>query len=203
LAFLRDVIEDATTQDVDAADLTVDFQGSIDVHAPCPGWERGIVADEDKTGFIELTMGVHASRVQRAFTGRATRCRFSAQIGGERVKVTASMAVELDLGRSLGLGEPVPSLLVRFSELSTQFSEDRVKGRAALGLDLNDFGDTLSLRVGGDDVLETLVDLESLDIGRRGTFLLALRDDGSLGMRGRDSAWVCSGERSTPCERTD
>jgi hypothetical protein len=203
LTFLREVIEDATRSNLDATDLTVDVQGSIDVHTPCPGWDRGFVADEDKTGFFELTMGVDASRVQRAFTGRATRCRFSAQLGGERVKVTASMAVELDLGRSLGLGEPVPSLLVRFSELSTEVSGALERGRAELGLDLHDVGDALSVRVGGDDVLETLVDLETLNIGQRGTFLLALRDDGKVGVRGRDSAWVCSSERSAPCVRTD
>jgi hypothetical protein len=159
LTFLRDVIEDATSHDLDAADLTVDVQGSIDVHARCPGWDRGIVGDEDKTGFVELTMGVEASRVQRAFTGRATHCRFNAQLGGESVKVTASMAVELDLGHSLGLGEPVPALLVRFSELSTRVSEDLGRRHAELALDLSDVGQALSVRVGGDDVLETLVDL--------------------------------------------
>jgi hypothetical protein len=203
LSFLREVIAEGTTPDIEGAD-SIDVQGSLAVHAPCPGWERVSAATEAETGFVELMMGVDASRVQRAFTGRATACRFSAQRGKERVNVTASMAVELDLGRSLGLGEAVPSLLVRFSELSSALSIDSTGSSVALALaDIADDGDALSLRMGGDAVLETLVDLETLGMGQQGTFLLALLDDSSVRLRGRDSAWVCSSKRSDPCVRTD
>jgi hypothetical protein len=199
LSFLRDVIANGTTPNLDGAELDLDVQGSLTVHARCPGWDATPTADEAKTGFVDLTVGVDASRVQRAFTGRATGCRFIAKNRGESANVSVSMQLQVDLGHSLGLGEPVPSILVRLSELSTQLSGAAIE----LDIDADALGDALSLRIGGEDLIETLVELEPLDLGQQGTILLGLRDDGSVAVRGRDSAWICSSTRSILCARSD
>jgi hypothetical protein len=199
LSFLRDVIADGTTPNLDGAELDLDVQGSLAVHARCPGWDATATADEAKTGFVDLTVGVDASRVQRAFTGRARGCRFIAKNRGESANVSVSMQLQVDLGHSLGLGEPVPSILVRLSELSTQLSGAAIE----LDIDADALGDALSLRIGGEDLIETLVELEPLDLGQQGTILLGLRDDGSVAVRGRDSAWICSSTRSILCARSD
>jgi hypothetical protein len=201
LTFLRDVVAQGTKPDGDRADLALDVQGTLAVHAPCPGWSRARATDEAETGFIDLVIGVDGSRVQRAFTGRATGCRFSAQRGSERGKVTASMALELDLGRDLGLGEHVPSLLLRLYELSIDISRASSDARADLALAT--VGDELSLRIGGSHVLSTLIELGPLNLDTQGTCLLALRDDGRLTVRGRDGEWVCSGDGSEPCVFSD
>lgn len=197
LAFLRQVIAQGTTPDIDGAEQSLDVQGSLEIHAPCPGWDALPAADEDESGFIDLVIGVDDSRVQRAFTGRATACRFAAKLGDERVKVDASMQFEVDLGHSLGLGEPIPAILLRMFELSAELSDTGDR------LDLDALGSSVSARIGGQDLLETLIDLEPLNLGQQGTILLGLRDDGSVGVRGRDSAWVCSGKRSAACVRSD
>lgn len=218
LTFLRGVIARAMrTPDIDEAADDLDVQGSLAVHAACPGWGSEQAPDEAETGYVDLIVGVDDSRLQRAFSGRATDCRFSAKLGGERAKVHASMQLEVDLGHSLGLGEPVPSILVRISELSAELSvklsPDVSSGLlAALSQDLAPDGikleldaesRPLSMRVGANDLIETLVDLEPLHVGTRGTILLSLRDDGSVNVRGRDGAWDCSSDRSVPCVRSE
>jgi hypothetical protein len=195
LAFLRDVIADATSPETEDAAQTFDVQGSLEVHAPCPGWD----ADEgsDEAGFIELVIGVDASRVQRAFTGRAENCRFVAKHSGHKENVTASMELELDLGHSLGLGEPVPALLIRAEEVSAELSDSVGE------LQLGEPSEVLSLRVVDAERLEMLIELDSLDIDRHGSFLLALREDGRVGVRGRDGEWVCGRKRGDPCVPAD
>lgn len=190
LTFLRDVISDNSLSDAED-DLAIDVQGSLDVHARCPGWGRAGPAVDEDTGFVELTIGVDASRVQRAFTGRMSGCQFVAPRGSERAYVTASMTLELDLGHSVLPGEPLPALLMRAREVEMASDE----------LDLAGAPEDFSLRVDEDDLGETLIELETLNIGQEGTFLLALREDGRLGLRGRDDEWVCGHHRSDPCVR--
>jgi hypothetical protein len=197
LAFLRDVIADATSPETEDAAGAIDVQGSLEVHAPCPGWDAHDGPNDTEAGFIELVIGVDASRVQRAFTGRAENCRFVARHSGQEENVTASMQLELDLGHSLGLGERVPALLIRAEEVSTESSD--LTGE----LELGDPSEVLSVRVVDAGRLEMLIELESLDIGKYGSFLLALREDERVGVRGRDGEWVCGRKRSDPCVRAD
>lgn len=198
LAFLRDVIADATSSETENAAETLAVQGSLSVHAPCPGWDSEGPTDESEAGFVEMVIGVDGSRVQRAFTGRAEDCRFVAEHRGREQNVTATMELELDLGHSLGLGEPVPALLIRAEEISTELSQ--VAGELELDEATED---VLSVRVVDDERLETLLELESLDIGRAGTCLLALHEGGRVGVRGRDGEWVCGRKRSDPCVLAD
>jgi hypothetical protein len=197
LSFLRDVIADATSPETEAAVQALDVQGSLEVYAPCPGWGADEGSDEADAGFIELVIGVDASRVQRAFTGRAENCRFVARHSGREEDVTASMQLQLDLGHSLGLGEPVPALLIRADAVSTTSSE--IPGERELG----EHSEVLSVRLLDAERLEMLVELESLDSSRHGSFLLALRQDGRVGVRGRDGEWACGRRRSDPCARVD
>jgi hypothetical protein len=197
IAFLRDVIAEAASAEQADPQLAIDVQGALEVHAPCPGWDAEAMPREAETGFIELVIGVDASRVQRAFTGRTRNCQFVAERGKHGPKLTASMTMELDLGRSLGLGEPVPSLLIRATELSSELEA------AVDGFQLDEGTDVLSLRVGDDDRLETLLELESLDIGQSGTLLLALHEDDRMGVRGREGEWICGRKRREPCVRAD
>lgn len=193
LTFLRDVIADAAPSDADDAALPIDVQGRLEVHAPCPGWAGAATPDEAETGFVELTLGVSESRVQRAFTGIASGCQFVAEQGGKRSDVTASMTLELDLGASFAPGTPLPPVLMRASGVEL----------AVDGQDLAEQARDFSMRVADDDVLETLIELEALDLGQEGTFLFALRDDGRVQLRGRDDEWLCGRLRSDPCVRTE
>lgn len=191
LTFLRDVLSDVNLSAADGTDLPIEVQGSLRVHAPCPGWEPSDAQrpDESETGFVELTLGVDGSRVQRAFTGTASHCKFAAERWGRRATVRVSMTLEVDLGHSFVPGDPLPPLLLHASEV-------RIESYASdLGKPPNEF----SVRMDSDEVLETLIDLETLNLGQSGTFLLALREDGRSRLRGRDDAWLCGHLRSDPC----
>lgn len=218
LSFVRGVIAKALkTPGVDEAALELDVQGSLAIHAPCPGWEGKKGAPEADAGYVDFVVGVDESRVQRAFAGTVTECRFIANLGGERAKVQASMELEVDLGRSLALGDPVPTILLSASQLSAalsvRLSPDLVDGVWAelaselvpdgLKLDLDTANRRWSLRIASADLVETLVDLDAFDVGANGTVLLGLRDDGSFNLRGRDSAWDCGSDGSALCVRSD
>jgi hypothetical protein len=218
LSFVRELIARAlTTRAVDDATLALDVQGALAVHAACPGWEPRDAAPSVEAGYVDLIIGVDDSRVQRAFVGSVTACRFIANLGGERAKVQASMQLEVDLGHSLALGDPVPVILLSASQLSAavsvHVSPSLSGGVLALladelapdgvGLELGTAGKRLSLRIAGQDIVETLVDLDSLEVGTRGTVLFGLRDDGTLNLRGRDSAWNCGSDGSAACVRSD
>jgi hypothetical protein len=194
LTFLRDVLTDVRLSDAERTDLPmIEVQGSLSVHAACPGWEPSDVREKTKTGFVELTLGVDGSRVQRAFTGMAIGCKFVADRGSRHAAVSVSMELEVDLGHSFVPGEQLPPLLVNASDARIESD----------GFDLGKSAEEFSVRVNADDVLETLIDLETLDLGQTGTFLLALREDGRLRLRGRDDAWLCGRSRSQPCVRTE
>jgi hypothetical protein len=192
LTFLRDVLANVRLSDMERTDLPIEVQGSLSVHAACPGWEPSDVPDKTK-GFVELTLGVDGSRVQRAFTGMASGCKFVGERGGRHAAVSVSMALEVDLGHSFVPGEPLPALLVNASDARIESD----------GFDLGESSEEFSVRVNTDDVLETLIDLETLDLGQTGTFLLALREDGRLRLRGRHDAWLCGRLRSEPCVQTE
>lgn len=218
LAFVRDVIARAlSTPDIDETARALDVQGSIAIHAPCPGWKPMAAAEDAETGYVDVLVGVDDSRVQRAFMGSVTACRFLANLGGERAKVQASMQLEVDLGRSVALGDPVPPILMSAMELSAELSvplSHELSGEAlavlsdaispdGLRLELDTADRALSLRIADDDLVETLIDLEPLDLGTSGTILLGFRDNGSFDLRGRDSAWTCGSDGSTACVRSD
>jgi hypothetical protein len=218
LSFVRAAIARALkTPDIGETAQGLDVQGSIAVHTPCPGWELTMTPDEAQTGYVDLVIGVDDSRVQRAFTGTVTACRFIASLGGQRAKVQASMQLEVDLGHSLAFGDPVPAILMRASKFSAEVSvhlspavsDGLWAGLSAelvpdgLKLELDTANRPLSLRIASDDLVETLIDLEPLDFGAYGTIVLGLRDDGSFNMRGRDGAWNCGGDWSAVCVRSD
>ena len=217
LSFVRDVIARALqTPDLDETARTLDVQGTIAIHAPCPGWEPMEATEQAEAGFVDVIIGVDDSRVQRAFMGTVTACRFTANLGGERVKVQASMLLEVDLGRSVALGEPVPVILMRATQLSAKllvhltrdaspglWSLSEALAPDGLGVDLDSVDRSLSLRIADDDLVETLIDVGSLDLGTDGTILLGFRDDGSFNLRGRDSAWTCGSDGGLACVRSD
>jgi hypothetical protein len=207
----------AAPESVEGAGRDLDVQGTISVHAPCPGWESTASAEDTDTGYVELTIGIDDSRVQRAFSGEASDCRFVANLAGERAKVQASMKLEVDIGHSLGLGEQVPPLLVRVSALTAELSTtlpavlssgleatlSEVLAPDGIKLALDSTGAPVSLRIGGEDLIETLVELDPLDPTSGGTVLLGLRDDGSASVRGRNSTWDCRSDGSVQCVRSD
>jgi hypothetical protein len=188
LGFIRDVVESATS--IDDPDLAVDVDGALDAHAACPGWDATLPADDATNGFIDVTIGVEDTRVQRSFSGHATNCRFVTERSGQRANAVASMDLEVDLGGSLGLGESVPAILVRATNLSGTI------GTVPLALGQQ----VVSFRLLADDSVETLIAMATLPISVAGTALIALRPDGSWSLRARDSEWVCSTSGgSAPC----
>jgi hypothetical protein len=218
LSFVRGVIAKALkTKAIDETALTLDLQGSLAIHAACPGWEPKSATPDPEAGYVDFVVGVDDSRVQRAFTGTVTACRFIANLAGERAKVQASMQLEVDLGSSLALGDPVPAILLSASQLSASLSvhlspdlADGLWGVLAaelapdgLQVELGTAHRRWSVRIAGEDLVETLVDLDAFDLGANGTILLGLRDDGSLNLRGRDSAWHCGSDGSTVCMRAE
>ncbi|HKU40420.1 MAG TPA: hypothetical protein VJR89_19800 [Polyangiales bacterium] len=189
LAFIRDVIDDATSLTQNNLDLSVDVQGTLDAHSACPGWAPGAAPDEALNGFIEVAIGIEASRLQRAFSGRTERCRFVTELAGVSTNGVADMELEIDLGSSLGFGDPTPPILVRATNLSGMV------GSVALSLGAQ----VVSFRFREDDAIETLVDLSTLRPDLSGSALLTLRDDGRWGLRARDGEWVCGSRGSDPC----
>jgi hypothetical protein len=189
LQFLRDIVEDATSlSDADIESLAV--RGALDARTACPGWSDATLPDQATDGSIEVTIGVDASRVQRAFGGRATECRFVTLIAGQRANAVATMVLEVDLGGSLGLGEPTPAILVRATNLSGSV------GNVALNLG----PEVLSFRLLEDGAIDSLVDTVTLVPGSIGSVLLELSSDGTVTVRGRDGDWAC-GQGGAACTR--
>jgi hypothetical protein len=188
LKLLRDVVEHATSVTFEN-DLTDDVQGSIVARAPCPGWEPNKATNEGVRGYVELTLGIDDSRLQRAFSGRIASCRFLTVRAGVRVKFIGSMDVEVDLGRALEIGSPASTVLVRATNISGALS----------GVELDLHERILSFRMTPDDAIDTRIDLATLHRGLEGTLQLALYSDGTWVLRVRDGSWVCSGEGSFSC----
>jgi hypothetical protein len=99
------------------------------------------------------------------------------------------MDIQVDLGRSLGFGDPAPSILVRASNV-----DGAVDG---VPFDLSNA--VVSFRLGKDDSVETYVDVAALGLGLTGSVLLTSLGDGSWALRVRDGEWTCAIEGSTPC----
>lgn len=188
LRFFRDIIDDATSISPNAASA-LDVQGSIEAHSPCPGWTDDPSPDDATQGFIDVTIGVEETRVQRAFTGQATRCQFVTQQAGATVNVVATMDLQVDLGGDIGLGETAPAILVRATNATGTID--------GVALDLQHR--VVSFRLERDGSIETLVDLTALDPELRGSVLLALRKDGTWSLRTRQGEWVCDAAGSAPC----
>jgi hypothetical protein len=188
LRFIRDVIDNATSitdADIDA----VEVQGALDARSACPGWDASAPPDESVDGYIEVSIGIEQSRVQRAFSGRATNCRFVTESQGTRSNAVASMDLEIDLGGSLGFGEPTPPVLVRATNLVGSV------GNVALNLGQQ----VVSFRLREDDSVETLVNMTTLPAGSAGTALISLRVDGNWSLRARDGAWLCNAGGTGSC----
>jgi hypothetical protein len=188
LRFVREVIIDATTATSDSTDLALDVQGSVLARAACPGAQGDADAGVQR-GYLEVTIGVEASHVQRAFVGHARGCKFVTVSMGQRLTVIATMDFQIDLGADLKLGEPVDSLLIRATNVS-----GTIDG-VALGLDQEVF----SFRFGEDDSIETLIELAPLSLGLSGTCLLALQPDGAWVLGTRQGRWTCDGAGRTQC----
>jgi hypothetical protein len=218
LSFVRDVIAKALKTRIDESALELNVQGTLAIHSMCPGWESKSEVPDPEAGYVDFFVGVDDSRVQRAFVGSVTECRFTANVAGERAKVQASMELEVDLGRSLALGDPVPPVLLSasqfFAVLSVPLPSELTGGGVwamiaaelapdGLALDLDMAYRRWSVRIADEDLVETLVDLDALDLGTNGTVLLGLRDDGSFNLRDRDSEWNCGSDGSVLCVRSD
>lgn len=188
LRFVRDVIDNATAITPDAASA-LDIQGTIDAHAPCPGWNGHASAEDTSQGFVDVAIGVDATRVQRAFSGHATRCRFVTQQAGTNLNVDATMDLQVDLGGDIGFGETAPAILIRATNASGSIDG------AALDLQQRVF----SFRLDRDGSIETLVELTPLVPTLHGSVLLALRNDGRWSLRTRHGEWVCDSAGSASC----
>jgi hypothetical protein len=190
LRFVRDVVDNATS--ISDSDFeSIEVQGALDARSACPGWDATRTPDESIDGYIEVRIGIEESRVQRAFSGRTTNCRFVTESQGQRSNAVASMDLEIDLGGSLGFGEPTPPILVRATNLSGSV------GNVALNLGQQ----VLSFRLRADDSIETLVDMTTLPPGSAGTALISRRADGNWSLRARDGAWLCNAGGSAACVR--
>jgi hypothetical protein len=183
LFFVRSVVEDATKAAESQTELPVDVQGSLFVHAPCPGWDAA-VEPTPADGFIELTIGVDGSRAQRAFAGNARACRFVSNLVG----MSLEAQLELDVGDRLRLGDPLPPMLVRATNVTLTSSSGQMTQLPELHFRLRDAG-----------VIELLVDLGPLGLGLAGTAVVAFYTDGSLALRVREGAWTCAADWSQPC----
>lgn len=189
LSLVREIARDASSSIETDRDYPFDLQGTISSRTTCPGDGGGGSRVEDN-GLIRLTLGVDRSRIQRAFSGRAERCRYTTEVAGAVVDVTVTADLELDLGRPIGLGESLPeALLVRASKLSGD-----IQGEIEAHLELN----LVHLKVGEDGTLEMLLDLA--DFGLSGTAILIVRADQSLGVRVEQGEWSCGPTPSVPCE---
>jgi hypothetical protein len=187
LSLVREIARDAKSSIDTDRDYLLDLQGTISSRTACPGGGASRVEDN---GLIRLTIGVDRSRIQRAFSGRAERCRYATELDGAAVDVTVTADLELDVGRALGLGESLPeAVLVRASNLSGDIRGDIV-AHAEHPL--------LHFKLGEEGTLETLLDLA--DLGLSGTVVLIVRADQSLGVRVEDGEWICGPTPSEPCE---
>jgi hypothetical protein len=188
LKFLRETLEDATAVEFDNMDIANDVQGSIAAHTACPGWENDPTPDDAIAGSIDVTMGVANSKVQRAFAGHATECRFLAGSAGAISNVQATMTLEVDLGSDLGFGDPAPPILIRASNARITVND--------MSVDLLEQG--LSFRLNTDASVSTLIDPTTFGFPMVGTLLLTARTDGSWALGVRDGEWVCM-EGSQQC----
>lgn len=188
LKLLRGVVERATSLTFEN-DLTDDVQGSIVARAPCPGWDPNKPANQGVCGYVELTLGIDDSRLQRAFAGHVASCRFLTVQAGVQVRFIGSMELEVDLGREMEFGSPTSSVLVRATNISGAVS----------GVELDLHERILSFRMTPDDSIDTRIDLATLHRGLEGTLQLALYRDGTWVLRVRDGSWVCGTEGSLSC----
>lgn len=190
LSFVREIARDASSSVDTDRDYLFDLQGTIRSRTTCPGDNGGGTSRAPDNGLIRLTLGVDRSRIQRAFSGRAERCRYATEVDGAAIDVTVTADLELDLGRPLGLGDPLPeALLVRASKLSGDIQGDLA---AHLELDLAHF------KLGEEGALEMLLDLS--DFGLSGTVVLIVGGDQSLGVRVAEGEWICGTTPDEPCE---
>ncbi len=188
LRFVRDVVQDATSATSDTTDFDLEVQGSALAHAACPGWDDDSV-ERPEDGYIEVTIGIENSRVQRAFAGRATNCKFTTLRAGQRATVVATMNLQLDLGSDIELGETATALLVRATNVSGTID----------GVPLGLGSQVFSFRFAEDDAIETLIDLGPMQLGLTGTCLLALRPNGVWALKTRTGEWTCGSAGSGPC----
>lgn len=187
LHFVRDVVDDAVTGVSNNLDLSIDVQGQVDARAPCRLPNEDAIADP---GTIALTLGVADSSVQRAFTGDARACRVLVEQTAGTLPITISAQLQVDLGAPLTLGSALPeSILVRAADL-TLARDDAQPTRAS---------SAVSVRLYADGSSETLVFLEELDLGLRGTALIVVRADGARGVRGQDGSWLCGDDAQRTC----
>jgi hypothetical protein len=186
LRFTRNIVRNATRSTRNHEDVSADLQGSLRLHAACPGWDASAPLNEELNGTVDLVIGVLGGHLQRAFEGDAENCRFVTL----RQDVESTMHLEIDFGNDVELSEALPEILVRATN---------IRGSAS-GKDF-DLGDSvIHFRLADDRSIETLVDLEALETGLTGTVLLAIHVDGTVGLRERAGEWQCATEGSDPCE---
>ena len=190
LGFVRDVVRDATEATSETTDLELDVQGSVLARSACPGWAAEGAESESERGYIEVTIGVQDSRVQRAFAGRATKCKFvTVRSDGLRSNIVATMDLQIDLGRELALRDPPPALLLRATNASGAID----------GVPLALGAEVFSFRLGDEVSIETLVELAPLALGLSGTCLLGLQSDGAWALETQAGRWACGSAGSGPC----
>jgi hypothetical protein len=165
------------------------LQGSVSVHAVCPGDGTSKSQDEAVDGSIDIALGVEDSSIKRTFSARAKACRFQGRPPGT---VTVTGAFVVDMGFDVPLDHLTPQfLLMEGTKVSATIDLAHLP-TAPLALD------RLDLRLMADGTTELRLDLSRLGVGPLGAAILAFHPDGAIGLRVRNGEWVC-GSKVAPC----
>jgi hypothetical protein len=170
--FVTGAIDQVSGSTGESAGGRLRVQGGIHVTMRCPGMGDDPVYDAAVNGAVSLTIAVAESSIRRDIGGQATKCGLKGRLRDLQVPVVIDGPVALDLGRDISLRSGWSgTLLMSIGEL-------RIDDRFS-------FHD-MSAKFEADGV-EHLIPL------RNGSTIVAgVGLEGSVRIRGRNGAWVCS-----------
>lgn len=209
-AVLEQAIEEASAalEDSGGSSNQVEVSGSVRARSACPGHRgttptrtrAGSVTPDDVAapaipeeptsaraaqelyGWVDVTLGVDDSELQRTFTGAVQSCEFSAAGALATEDVTLSMAFDADFGSDVPLGEALPkTLLVSARDVRLL----AVGSGKVTSLPSFDFRRTSS------GAIEVLFDAAQFRPTLQGSVVVIQNADGSRGLRTRDGEWLC------------
>ena len=181
---------DRVSTSTDIRDL-VRAQGKLEIREPCPGYDEDSSPNADLNGYVDVTLGVKSSAIQRTFSGVARDCRFVTVLPqGDPVQVTLTADFNADLGHTVALGGDLPgAILVEATELTLDLSTAS--------------GSTRERHVRVDfrlepSSVETLAELPAGGVDGEGTAVVVAYSSGAVGIRVSDGEWQC-GTADTAC----
>lgn len=181
---------DRVSTGTDISEL-VRARGSIEVREPCPGYEENSPPSADQNGYVELTLGVKSSAIQRTFSGLARDCRFITVLpNGDPVRVMLSADFRADMGQMVELGSALPTaILIEATDLTADLSGPSVnttEQRARVDFRLD------------ESSIEALAELPVAGVDGEGTAIVVAYSSGAVGVRVSDGEWRC-GNSDTAC----